>query len=587
MTCQVNKFKVVEYLDPFPLSAEDQGFFAITCSDTVAVQGYAALRKNLAATPGLLEKGDALFEAERFGEAALFFAQQAALAGDGELAQQARYKEALCLLGSKRENDAVPLLKALSNAEGNRWPVLADCQLYLLLLDRKDAASQMEADVVIERLLSRELREDHLIMLLPEATRQRFLAYDLPQGNFDLFVVPTKGRLDLVKGMQRKMKLERLLEADFLARKSTEIALVRLYRLADMEVDAELLSREFLSGYQHTDVHGYVHFALSHLCGSLRRAGRANEALLELNRWISGDRSRPGAEDHWLWPERARIYIDLGNWSQAEKDVDRFLDLEFVKGNWALVDAWCLKGFLREQAGDAKGAHAAWKQGCAQYAPVDRSKGIHGGMTPFVSYCIMAGLTNELSDEECRRIQKELARVAGDGQGKQLLSLVMEFQSPTVYREMWRTPRGRAMARKWAFRQCSYAEFGLFPVYANAAETIHQLTLPGPLSPEHEQIIWDVIENVYQSYAEEKLSKEQIITIGLSLKLPWLWGGVDSKLEPRVRGPLAYVLGHRFLSRDAKQAEALFQSALQAAPAGSPLQRLTQGEIAKLKKRSP
>jgi hypothetical protein len=58
-------------------------------------------------------------------------------------------------------------------------------------------------------------------------------------------------------------------------------------------------------------------------------------------------------------------------------------------------------------------------------------------------------------------------------------------------------------------------------------------------------------------------------------------------LDRSRRGPLAYVLGHRYLRIFKKQGAAVsfFRTALADAPPGSPLKRLAQAELNRLKAR--
>jgi hypothetical protein len=108
-----------------------------------------------------------------------------------------------------------------------------------------------------------------------------------------------------------------------------------------------------------------------------------------------------------------------------------------------------------------------------------------------------------------------------------------------------------------------------------------------PLSPDHEQLIWDLTQNSIRAFTTEKLTGQHMISLGFTLKgLPYLWNDVSKKLDPSLQGPMAYLFGHRYLRlNQAKQAETFFKSALQAAPPGSSLHRLAEAEVEKLKKR--
>jgi hypothetical protein len=61
------------------------------------------------------------------------------------------------------------------------------------------------------------------------------------------------------------------------------------------------------------------------------------------------------------------------------------------------------------------------------------------------------------------------------------------------------------------------------------------------------------------------------------------WGGLAPSLDPGLRGPLAYVLGHRYqrLGRTESVAE-FFRTAQRDAAAGSVLSKLAQAELKRL-----
>jgi hypothetical protein len=84
-----------------------------------------------------------------------------------------------------------------------------------------------------------------------------------------------------------------------------------------------------------------------------------------------------------------------------------------------------------------------------------------------------------------------------------------------------------------------------------------------------------------------KLTLPQLIQIGLTWKgtTSYLgWAGVSPNLDPALRGPSAYIFGHRYLRLNRRQeALALFRTALADAPPGSSLRRLAQAELDRLK----
>ena len=584
LTCKLNQFRPLEFVDPFPLGAGDSGVFGLVARDPVTLTHFAAYRKSLPAKPGPLDQGDALYDANQFEDAIQHYRNQAKLVSDPELVQQAHYKEALCLVESNRENEAIGLLKEVSIGAGNRWPVLAECQLYLLLARRKDAVSQTEASNVLDRLLGRDQGQQSLATLLPDETRSALCGLD--PSYFDLFMATNKGKKHHVRAAKQRFALEKLLGADPLVLMHGENLLLMAYRLAGLEEEAETFIRRRMGerapfGPAPTFPTIIATTTLTHFYWILRTSGRASKSdLINLDFW------RKKQPDVGLLLERARINFDLRNWADAEQDLNEILQ---AKGSNPVkyVEALCMKGFLRERAGDLKGAQDVWKEGIKIYHTVKRRPGDPFGenVMRFMNYWIMVSMAGEMSDEDCRGIQSFfLGGVDGDAQFQQLSNVASSLIPPAVIRETWRTARGRDLAQKWVFRQASYTETGLMPLYLIGAETLHHLALPGPLTPEHDQLIWELVHNGSRAYFDGKLGKDQIGMIGLTFKDSWFWAGVDKTLDPSVRGPTAYLLGHRYLKRDVKQAETFFRTALSSAPPGSVLQRLSQTQLDKLKK---
>src|SRR2546423_782978 len=92
----------------------------------------------------------------------------------------------------------------------------------------------------------------------------------------------------------------------------------------------------------------------------------------------------------------------------------------------------------------------------------------------------------------------------GNHPGVSLLKGVVHV-SPSVLREMWRTPRGLDSARKIAFQSFSFAEFIRIPFVLTMYETMHQGTLPGDLAPEQDTLLWQLCEDMYAGYSQGKL----------------------------------------------------------------------------------
>jgi hypothetical protein len=164
--------------------------------------------------------------------------------------------------------------------------------------------------------------------------------------------------------------------------------------------------------------------------------------------------------------------------------------------------------------------------------------------------------------------------------------------SPAVLRGAWRTPNGKDCARRIAFLDAAPAEYSLLPAVAGMAERMRQDALGGTTSPEQDEVVWQATRTCFDFMQKGKLSQAHLLQLAFAWKGQTGfvgWGGAAAKLDPALRGPLAYVLGHRYLrlkSADQKvrRADALtfFRTAQKDALPGSPLQRLALQEVKRL-----
>src|SRR5262249_17921237 len=131
----------------------------------------------------------------------------------------------------------------------------------------------------------------------------------------------------------------------------------------------------------------------------------------------------------------------------------------------------------------------------------------------------------------------------------------------------WRSPRGRLYARRIAFKEFSAAEASGIGLRLIVAEAIHQGAVTGDLSREQDDLIWDLVQNLYAGYLSGRITAAQLVQAGLAWggRRNFLgWEGLAPTLDLSVRGPLAYVLGHRYLHLDKPQpvaAVAFFRTA--------------------------
>jgi tetratricopeptide (TPR) repeat protein len=580
----------LEYRDPMPLPAGQTadaagtaprgGFFGVLLPAGVGLVRLQAVRQERPVTSSPVQEGDDLYERGEFKAALESYRK--VVTGPGEISQAARYKEGLCLLQLRQQADAMQLFQKVAGGDGQRWPVLADCQLWLLFVSRTDPEREADLDAIAQRIKARGLRSEELAAVISDDLGERILPKAWPAPLAPFLTPPAL----LLSQALRQVEIRRLLDEGSgdsrFNRHQAEEFLVRGYRLAGQDDEALLLGRRVLQDFPTLDLPAsdYALRILEQMTWILRRDGRAEEALAELNG------HRPPAQDRMglaalLVLDRARVLAALpGRRPVAEKELDALLAQASVAYPVA-VNAWFLKGYLRQDAGDQTGAAAAWRRGVAAFgsAPADPEP------IATAQYLIMVAEVGGPSEAELRTLLGRLtARAATPGS---LAESARDLVPPSAFLAMWRTDRGKKFARQFAYRDLSLLEYHRVPLLLLLAEVVHQRALPGKLTADQEEMIWEFVQSAHAALLEGKLRQGEALLLAAlwKTKSRLLWPGLKASLDPPVRGPLAYFMGQRLL-RDKQPAAAIpfFRDALADAVPGSRLQRLAR---AALEKKSP
>jgi hypothetical protein len=252
-----------------------------------------------------------------------------------------------------------------------------------------------------------------------------------------------------------------------------------------------------------------------------------------------------------------------------------------------------MKGFLCERRGDAEGAQRAWKEGLYPAYLARLSPELRARMTPtptgihVMYYAIMASLSGELSDAEAHVILQKLLEATGETVVGKLAGTVNV--QPAVLREMWRTPRGRKIARQVVFLDVTPQESIRLPLYLFATEKFKHDSTGQTATAEQEDLFWQAAIAYGDAALEGKLSVLQIGQLGAAYKgtTNFLgWSGVAPTLEPPMRALAAYGLGLRYIAlKRPEDAAMFFRTAIADAPADSPLKRLAQESLDGLTKK--
>jgi WD40 repeat protein/tetratricopeptide (TPR) repeat protein/predicted Ser/Thr protein kinase len=593
LTFQLNDQPPLVFFDMVPLSAAQPGVFGVHWSPGTRIERLRAQQQLQPSRRSPLESGDELFARGQFDAALENYREQSLRQSAVEVNQESRCKSALCLLNLNRLDEAATQFEQLAGEAGPRWPLMAASQLWMLRLrqNRLD-----EAESAFTSIEARHKFEE-LAALVPDDLRQRILrSYSVAGASYLLF------NPNMVRNLERAITVGEYLQSTDMST-FQKMILGRAYQMVGRHDDSLRLSEEVLRWYdsQPADSSRVPLFELEEYAWQLRLRGDARRALDAVDRWLyesPGVFRRYGGQDAAeLLIEHARSNAALGDWDAAARDIEAFFKAFAARPRDRqspvyFANACMVQGFIREHRGDAAGAVAAWRRGFGAATdddapPVDVTQfEALGNASPIVHRLIMGSLTGELGDGEAERLYSGLmSSVSGDSPLVQVAGIIKV--APVTFREMWLTPRGREQARRIGLRELPFNEYVLVPVQLTAVEIAHQGALPGELSAENEQILWELFTRAFAAYSTGKLTAQQVLQLALAWKGTTNllgWAGVAPALEPPLRCRAAYVMGHRFLQLNRpKDAADFFRKALEDAPADSPIVRLAQAELDRMK----
>jgi tetratricopeptide (TPR) repeat protein len=598
LSVQANDQPPLVFEESFPAGRSSAGAFALYWPDGVRVTGMQAWQQLLGRAAIPLEQGDDAYGRSQFEEALAFYREQANTSTDASVRQEARCKVALCLVGLQRLDEAEQLLQTLAQETGEHWPALAACRLWLIRLRRQQFA---QADLVFATLSARYQREQ-LQMVVPEEVREAIRTTYLPSlTGLNIFRFRTDP--EAVRSLERLIAVEDLL---FDNQESIwpKYALLNGYRVLGRNQDALRVAEELLRQEEAAGPGGLPAAVVEQYGWLQRERGAAAQALDEINRRLGKMAGGDPREPLGLLPERARLEVNLGRWEPAEQDLETFLrDGKPADSSYHRYSGACLlRGFLRLRRGDEAGALAAWRQGvytnwraeCARAQPDApalpevAAVGVSTDYMGSLNALILGSLTDDLSDAQAEAAVAGLfANVANDSPLAAAKGLT-PFGSG-VLRAMWRSPRGKEWARHFAYLDLSFADGVRVPPQLAAAELVRQDAFPDGLTAEQDALLWQTADDTLAALLGGKLSKTQVLQLVMAWKgsLDFFgWKSVAPKLAPALRGPLAYLIGHRYLCQKHPQdAAMLFEAAVADAPAGSVLQRLAQADLERLKRK--
>jgi serine/threonine protein kinase len=588
--------KSIRFQDVFASSSTASGVFALRWPQGVGLESLRLRRQTLPPVPGPLQTADHLLAEGKINDAlALFQDQSLDSRHSAELRQEARCKEALCLLELKNTDKAAELLSELVrelDAKGERWPLLAACELWLLYLRQNKRA---EADDLADTLVAQGFKHEQLATVISDDVRSAIFSYVNEEFSPYNFLLHNSDKR--LRSLERMIELHDYLQGTEVAKPFFRWQLARAYRIVGQNGKAQAVLEKWLREY---GVAGEYDIRLLEELGWVYRdLGQPERGLEAIRNHLRNVPQKHAAFINRGWIELARLHVAMGNWQEAERELDKYFEAAKTHREeyQPFVAACLMRGFLRRQRKDEAGAQAAWNtkfivpdgKGVKSYSLTDPAI-VAGGGIPVLHALVLASLTNQLTDDQARHFQDRL--LSGLPPDYRTVATATGFRLSTpLLRDVWRTPRGLEAARHLAYHDLPFNDHLKLPVLVVSSALMRQDGMPaGEISAEQDELIWRLSEEVWAGLRTGKLTQGNMVQMALSWKgtTNFLgWGGLSRALEkqPGLRGPLAYVMGQRLLrlGQPPERAIELFRTAQADAPADSALRRLAEAELRRLK----
>lgn len=520
-----------------------------------------------------LQVADMAYDEGRFSDALALYQKQLATGADGDVRQEARYKSALCLGALNRGEEASDAFEALSGEPGDRWPPLAGCQLWVARLRQQ---RDNDAEAIFENLSGR-FSVEQLAVLAPADVRDEIMrSYGSEFYSLSSVLRFTAKR---VEHAERALAIGKLLNAESADNLTLAWNLMSGYEArGDFDRALELArSLGRLNPWNAYAQRRYVR--LFCLAGKTREALDVVEGILrQAPTELLGFRQT-------MLLERSRVNATMGALEDAETDVDMLLSqplAEDLEREYLTSYAYLLQGSLRDRRGDTAGAQNAWREGLTRLRQLAARSGL--ATAGWLCLQILGSLTGDLTDdgaEQC--FEHMLADAAAAPLVRVALPLIGRQAYIKTFRQMWRSPRGRALADDFAFDRLTVRQRYQLPLELAGAEFVRLEAFGGEWSPRQEGSVNQTAHDLYLAIVERgALRKAQLAQLALGWKGihgALGWSAAAPALEPDLRARLAYVFAHRYLKLGQQaDAEALFREAITALP-DSPAAKLARADL--------
>ncbi len=576
---QINDLPPLEFQDLFPLSLDSAAMLAVDWPRVTGIQELAVHRLLDPPSPSPLEQADSLFDQQKYDEAMRIYREQAQVQLEETFRLEARFKQALCLMEKTQTAEAALLFESLLSSEGNHWPLVAGCQLWIIRLQE---GQREEADSLYG-ILSSRFRFEQLAMLVPYEVRQHIL--DSYRSQFKSIDDILRYDPNRVRKMEQAAEIDRFLSSDGEGNLDIQKELARAYWFVGNDLSALKVHARLAQKYPQ------VPWVIQHYSRALRWTGEPRRALQEIDKLLdryTGQELTYSA----LLLERVLVYAELEQWDRVEAGVAEVLhaekrgtDLQTVTAHVGLI-----QGFLLARKGDQPAAEEQWRRTFQEAMTSYRDPryvAALGGVRhyAFNHALILGSLGGEIGNDDAEVLLQWAVQGTGNVSYTQLLRSVINSENiANTFRQMWRTPRGRQFAEDIAFDRMNLRErVRAVPLLA-VATYISQHAFEGEPGPQQDEAVWALLDDLWANLIEQgTLSSGQLMQLALTWKGTTNllgWSGVAPRLPPSLRGGTAYVFAHRFLRLgDVPQSRKFLQLTVDTAEAAANLRQLAQEDL--------
>jgi tRNA A-37 threonylcarbamoyl transferase component Bud32 len=566
--------QTLEFEDLFAPVPPADAPFALVWSGSVRLTRLEGRREGAPRSPSPMEAGDRLFATQQFEKALGVYEQYAQETGDPVATAHARLKMALCLYERGRKKEATETLEkldatlaALKIPEEARARKVAEVKTLALarrwLWALRDGSEDPDK---LDEQLPKTLNVAQLVTLIPAEQRKEAIDAIRLRGPRWRVIFETEAQLPR---LLRAIRVEELLNESDFERRQTLWRLVDLKRVLGDKVTARNLLVAQLKEAMPPDERVTY---LRDLIWILLERKEVPVAHAEIEKAL---RENTAPEFLPLHLERARLFVDEKKFSLAEKEVDAYLSkVPAGEGTYAdYADACLLKGFLREEQGEA-GAQEAWKRGLVRNWPgtfplpprgrfpsaiVENQLANAGGF-----HVLLAGLTGQWSDREMEPIL--LGMVLGSGlKSKSLDVILRQNLSPELIRRatlaLCADPEGKEIARRLVYRQTDLRGFSrdlllraalcVFREGSIRGRLLPDQVGPQPLDPERDDRTAVAIALLGDAFLAGRVDAEttaELFQLWQPKQPPAeTWDSVAPKLTPELRLSAAFLFAQRLL----------------------------------------